>query len=226
MLAFLMLSNRTESPACFLICFMAACLLGCGLTNKKCDDAPTNFLQALQPEYDISCELDCGNQIEPEFGPRPISTQNPAEGETWDLELSEAIQYALENSQVIRDLGGRALRAPGTVQTQYSPAILETDPRFGIEAALSAFDAVYFSRLIVEKNDRRFNSIVASGLEANRLFTAGLGPVHQRVEQAFCGGDADVRSSQHRVRLQQRSRPTTGRTGPGQRTSNWRFDTH
>ena len=147
MLAFLMFRNRNESRACFLICFMAACLLGCGLPNKKCDEAATNYLQVLQPKYDIYCELDCGNQIEPEVGPRPISTQNPAEGETWDLELSEAIRLALENSQVIRDLGGRALRAPGTVQTQYSPAILETDPRFGIEAALSAFDASYLSRL-------------------------------------------------------------------------------
>lgn len=153
---------------------MAACLLGCGLPNKKCDEAATNYLQALQPEYDIYCKLDCGNQIEPEFGPRPISTQNPAEVETWDLELSEAIQYALENSQVIRDLGGRALRSPGTVKTQHSPAIQETDPRFGTEAALSAFDAAYYSRLIVEKNDRRFNSILASGLEANRLFDQDL----------------------------------------------------
>ncbi|MEM6499873.1 MAG: TolC family protein, partial [Pseudomonadota bacterium] len=93
----------------------------------------------------------------------PISTRNPSESQTWELELADAIRYALEHSQTIRDLGGRALRSPGSVTTVDSPAIQETDPRFGIEAALSAFDTSLSTRLFVEKNDRPLNNVLLGG---------------------------------------------------------------
>ena len=61
---------------------------------------------------------------------------------------------ALDTSDVVRHLGGAVFRAPDTLQTAYNPAIRESDPQFGVEGALSAFDAEFSSTLFFEKNDR------------------------------------------------------------------------
>lgn len=88
----------------------------------------------------------------------PPRTIRDAQVQYRDVTLQEVIQLALQHSKVMRDLGGTVLRTPDLVQTPYEPAIQETDPRFGVEAALSAFDAEFASSLFVEKNDRRFNN--------------------------------------------------------------------
>lgn len=80
--------------------------------------------------------------------------------EYWDLPLQEALWSALESSKVMRDLGANVLRAPEAVETTYGPALQETDPRFGVEAALSDFDAIFKSSILAEQNDRKFNNRV------------------------------------------------------------------
>ena len=68
--------------------------------------------------------------------------------EVWDLRLEEAVQIALTNSKVMKSIGGTIigppdylLRNPTMISTIYDPAIIDSDPRGGVEAALSAFDA-------------------------------------------------------------------------------------
>lgn len=75
------------------------------------------------------------------------------------MTLDESIAFALANSKVMRDLGGSVVRNPPAVGSVYDPAIAFTDPRFGEEAALSAFDANLFSSAFFEKNDRRVNNL-------------------------------------------------------------------
>ena len=91
---------------------------------------------------------------------RPFSLENSQPKEVWGLGLEEAIHCALANSKVMRTLGGRTLqmpdtllRAPQGIATVYDPAVVETDPRFGVEAALAAFDARFTSSLFWDKND-------------------------------------------------------------------------
>ena len=91
--------------------------------------------------------------------------------EIWELSLQDAVRIALENSKVMRQLGGRQasfggqrpqqdefptqlLQAPLQVPTVYDPAIVEADPNFGVEAALSDFDAQLGSQLLWQKNER------------------------------------------------------------------------
>jgi hypothetical protein len=83
--------------------------------------------------------------------------------EYWDLSLEEVVQWALSNSRVLRDLGGLVLRSPLTARTVHDPAIVETDPRFGVEAALSAFDANFATSAFFEKNDRALNNVFFGG---------------------------------------------------------------
>jgi outer membrane protein TolC len=81
----------------------------------------------------------------------------------WDITLDDAIQTALSNSTVLRDLGARIIQAPELTPSIYSPSLQATDPRFGPEAALSAFDAQLNSRAFFEKNDRVLNNTLLGG---------------------------------------------------------------
>ncbi|MCA9261811.1 MAG: TolC family protein, partial [Planctomycetales bacterium] len=88
----------------------------------------------------------------------PITLSNPGEASYRDLTLQETVQTALCQSQVIRDLGGALLRSTDSVTTQWDPALTETDPRYGVDAALSAFDAQFKASAFGEKNDRAVNN--------------------------------------------------------------------
>src|SRR5690606_8953244 len=74
-----------------------------------------------------------------------------------------AIQLALNNSTVLRDLGGTLLRTPSLVHSTQQPAISESDPRFGVEAALAEFDAQFTTRVAAEKNNRAVNNVFLGG---------------------------------------------------------------
>jgi hypothetical protein len=72
--------------------------------------------------------------------------------------LQECIAQALSSSTIMRDLGVSVLRYPGMSGANADPALTFTDPRFGEEAALSAFDANAFASSMYDKNDRKFNN--------------------------------------------------------------------
>lgn len=91
----------------------------------------------------------------------------------WDLTLQEALELALQTSDVIHDLGGRVITTPNASPTVYDPAIVESNGQFGVEAALSAFDAQLATGLFFNKNDRPVNVPDAFGLP--RGYTQDLG---------------------------------------------------
>lgn len=107
----------------------------------------------------------------------PLTLSHTEIQEIWDLTLEEAVNYALANSRVMRDLGGLVVgpsetlnRNPEGVQTIYDSAIVEsgngraTGSRLsgtGVEAALSEFDAQFTTNILWEKND--FEQNVLSG---------------------------------------------------------------
>jgi outer membrane protein TolC len=79
------------------------------------------------------------------------------------------------NSSVIRSLGGSVVAAPGGAQTIFQPALVETDPRASVEAALSAFDAQLSSSLFWNKVDRG----------VNQTFSGLFLPVAQQFQSNF-----------------------------------------
>jgi outer membrane protein TolC len=95
---------------------------------------------------------------------RPLTLQFPEAARMWNLTLEEAVQNALANSKVMRTLGGQVVSAPETLSrspdlapTVYDPALMETDPRGGPEAALAAFDAQLHSTAGWTKTDTPLN---------------------------------------------------------------------
>jgi len=100
------------------------------------------------PNVDIRSIPEVSNAI------APLTLDNPDPTAEWDLTLEEAVHMALKNSRVIRTLTGvgfsqagvngvpsMLLQSPGSVRTVFDPALIESDPRIGQEAALAAFDA-------------------------------------------------------------------------------------
>jgi outer membrane protein TolC len=132
--------------------------------------------------------------------PPPVSPSDRQPPEIWPLTLSDAIQITLANSEVIRDIGGRVVSAPSSVATVYEPAASETDPRWGPEAALAAFDAQFMTSMGWEKKNRVYNNFFFSGgtiarLEDNALFEmevnkqAATGTVFALRNRTFYGKD-------------------------------------
>ncbi len=96
-------------------------------------------------------------------GTTPPLTIDGVPEDYWNMSLEEAIRLAMQNSPVLRDLDGTVLRAPETTRTRLNPAVTETDPRFGVESALSAFDTSFATSAFFEKNDRALNNIFFGG---------------------------------------------------------------
>lgn len=96
---------------------------------------------------------------------RPITARTIAESEVehvnWSLD--QVLQYGLQHSTVLRDIGGTLLRSPETVTTTLSTQLQESDPRFGMEAALSAFDAQLEASATFNNNDRLYNNAFFAG---------------------------------------------------------------
>jgi len=141
------------------LCMGLAALPGCTTQKFQFATKPSasyyqNF--ATKTEYpDVSSHLDptvTGVQV-------PHAFQNPAELPTWDLALPEAVQLAMTNSSILRQAGGSVVQAPNATNTTFNPAIVETNPQAGVEAALSAFDAQMSTQLFWQKNNRPNNNI-------------------------------------------------------------------
>lgn len=80
-----------------------------------------------------------------------------------DVGLNEVLKIAMENSEVLRDLGGTLLRTPDVVRSRYATGLQQTDPRFGPGAALSAFDAQLRGSATFNRNDRIYNNSFFAG---------------------------------------------------------------
>ena len=77
--------------------------------------------------------------------------------------LNDVLREALQHSQVLRDIGGVILRSPESMRTNLSTRIQEVDPRYGMEAALSAFDAQLAASAAFNSNNRLYNNAFFAG---------------------------------------------------------------
>ncbi len=89
--------------------------------------------------------------------PQPLTIQNPSELPSREIQLDEAIQIALGNSEIMRTLGASVVQNTFGTTTNYDPAITESNPLGGVEAALSAFDTQATGQLFWQVNDRPNN---------------------------------------------------------------------
>ncbi|MBC8356697.1 MAG: TolC family protein [Planctomycetes bacterium] len=82
-----------------------------------------------------------------EYAKAPMTITNPDFDEMWDMSLEEVVSIAMQNSKVVRNLGGvtpfgfadALVGRTGSAATIYDTAITEV----GVEQALAAFDAEF-----------------------------------------------------------------------------------
>lgn len=126
----------------------------------------------------------------------PITLSDLKYTQMRDISLEECVTYALQNSKVIRNLGaltqftisdGLVGRTAGAT-TVYDPAIFETDPQFGVQAALSEFDAQFTSSVFLEKTDRPQNSSVAGSTIFSNQFRQDLGQFDAEISKRSATG--------------------------------------
>lgn len=113
-----------------------------------------------QIEYPNVGEVDEGDTFGTQAPARLSSSTTP---DYWELSLEEVVRLALKNSKVLGDVGGVALNTPAAVHTKYDAAIVEADPRFGVEGALSAYDTTLSASTFFEKNDKALNNVFFGG---------------------------------------------------------------
>ncbi|MCA9157100.1 MAG: TolC family protein, partial [Planctomycetales bacterium] len=152
-------SQRRRAKLKWLVaCLMAA--TGCTQAkqfhfNDTWDSAPSYHASlATQIEYP-----NVRSNLVPQVAgaPRPLTIENPSELPAREMQLDEAIQIALANSDILRTLGGSVVQTPLTARTNFDPAITESNPLTGVEAALSAFDTQVTGQLFWQVNDRPNN---------------------------------------------------------------------
>ncbi len=200
----------------------ATSLLLCGLT--LCSGCTP-----IQPFYfkedgDLSHYMDVATNIEyPDvnappiadvaFAQAPLTLAHAQDFKMWDLSLEEVVRLTLENSTVVRNLGGRindggqniSTTAPesltaggGNAVTTYDAALTEsgyggnTGSQFsgrGVEAALSEFDAQLDSSLVWQKNDRPQNFGLAAAPDFfNPLFRQDTGRFSTGITKTAANG--------------------------------------
>ena len=149
---------------CSLIAAGSGLIGGCGSLARKYikpgkHDTQTSYHDGhgLQIEYpDVRrCEVTQPAQAAASTT-MPLALQDPAELPTFDLSLEEAIFMAVEQSPVLRTIGGTVVTAPQGTATKYDPA-LTASGLLGSEAALAAFDAQYTQQLFWDSVDQPNN---------------------------------------------------------------------
>ncbi len=124
-----------------------------------------------------------------------------------DITLAETMQFALQNSQVIRTAGafmtqgGTLMTNPNGQITQYDPAIQSSGVLFGsrgVEAALSAFDAQVNASMIWGRNEQIANSAVGGiGLPPLSTMTSETAAFNANLQKTF--GNGGVIALNHNV---------------------------
>jgi outer membrane protein TolC len=158
---------------------------GCGVMNKlspgpgphdtKVSYHDTVGMQITYPEVN-QCMTEVSEAAR--MASPPLVNEDPTKIPTLDMTLAEAVQMAVRQSPVVRDIGGTIVTQPGFISTVYDPSLAHSNPQLGVEAALSAFDAQFASQMFWNKLD-----------QPNNINTTGLGGVF--TPQVFQGTTAN-----------------------------------
>ena len=160
-------STRRWGPAIFVLVvgtLGTVATLGCRTYHNLPETIgnDTNAIDAIMIEVDRGLEP----SSYPDVGLPPLTIRDPAalDAATYrDITLEETIRTALSHASVLRDLRARVLRAPRSVVTEETIPLAQTNPQFGVEGALAAYDAQFYAFGKWQNNDRRFNNVFFGG---------------------------------------------------------------
>ena len=149
-------------------------------TNTKEPGIEPSYLELSEPDI---CDFDAEyytNSLSPDD---ILDYTNIAYTE---ISLHDCVVAALRHSEVFRNASGSIVNAPASIGTALDPAIAYTDPQFGEEAALSAFDANFVTSAFFENNDRPFNNSFSG--DSDGLFKQDLLDFRTEINKLSAGG--------------------------------------
>jgi len=155
--------NRPLHPTVALLLIMVLTATGCSPTQPFYlhEDGDLSHYVATVTELE-NPDVEQIALAEVTHAQPPLTLSDPEFKNFRDVTLEECVSIALHNSKVIRNLGsltqftiadGLVGRTGGSM-TVYDPAIFESDPQYGVEAALSEFDAQFTTNVVWERTDR------------------------------------------------------------------------
>ena len=155
------------------------------------------------PDYDHQRLAEVTHTLE------PLTISNSENFEIWDLTLEDCMSIAMQNSKVIKSavqgtrqvfdfrtvIPDAILARPAAQPTIYDPAIFESNPQNGVEAALSDFDAQFSTQAFWQKTDRPQNINVAAFPFVPVVLQQDLGQVDiAMTKKSAWGGTYTLRS--------------------------------
>jgi len=150
------------------LCLIVASGLAAGCASRQEELKYAGQQRDLQYYRDQATRIDYSNVVQesPEAvsgSAEPRRIRHPRKDDIHDLNLSEALQTALFNAEVIRDnaqflnAGNRILNNPDFATSIHDVALQETNQLFGqggIEAALAEFDATFTANMTWGRNEQ------------------------------------------------------------------------
>jgi len=162
-------------------------LSGCGITGKaKLKPGPHDTTKSyhdnigMQIEYPQVAQCMSEPLAAAQAAIAPLAIEDPSKIPALEMTLAEAVQMAVRQSPVIRDIGGAVVTTPIAARTIYDPSLAHADPLGGVDAALSAFDAQMTNSLFWQKTDQPNNQLFIDPLQ--NLFAV---PVSQGTTGTF-----------------------------------------
>lgn len=104
-----------------------------------------------------------GESVAYEFSARPRMGESDLPNEWIRLSLDEVISLSLQNTTVLRSLNANVTQSPQLARTNLDPAIQNSDPNFGAQAAIAQFDSNLTASLNHANNDDVFNNSILGG---------------------------------------------------------------
>jgi outer membrane protein TolC len=159
------LANRRGGPIAPLI-VLVMLLPACGGCwwdhfHRNRNDDPVDPIAAQGAYYQSVANsappFQTGVELEIPMNPPPLTSRSPEARRKWQMTLREAIEIALRNSNVVREIRGQVV--PTAVGTAYDPAIAETR----VQQELARFDTSMIFNLFWGKEELPLNSNVAPG---------------------------------------------------------------
>jgi outer membrane protein TolC len=185
---------------------------GCGVLDKfskQPEKCATTFHDnhGLKIEYPQVQQCSTAPAVEAKAASEPLVLEDPSALQTLDMSLQEAVQLAVQQSPVLRNVGGTIVSSPQVTATIYDPALASANPLSGTEAALSAFDTTFSQQLFWTKGDQP-NNVDGAGFIAAFTPTAttstGANYTGQLAKQTAQGASFALR---HVVNYDRNNRP-------------------
>ena len=162
-------NRRTQSARSLIYALIAstgiAATSGCGLI-RKIPAGPHDTTKSYHDNYGLRIEYpEVAQCATPQSNAAqqtstPNSLQDPSELPIQEITLDEAVQRAVQQSPVLRTIGGAIVNPVLGSATIYDPALASVSPNQGTEAALAAFDAQLAQQLFWSNVDRPNNQVV------------------------------------------------------------------